>query len=172
MKNLGKILLASTAAIALCGAAQAADLPIYTKAPPPPLAPASCSSAVQFVVTDCPLTYYGITVYGAIDMGVGYESHGTPFNKSIVSGVSELIRKNGNHPGWFLTPGGLTQSNIGIKGVEAIAPGWDFVFDLNFGFNPYSMTAADGPKSFLENNGVPLALQSSNARLEPRRPVL
>ena len=156
--------MASTAAIALCGAAQAADLPIYTKAPPPPLAPASCSSAVQFIVTDCPLTYYGITVYGAIDMGVGYESHGTPFNKSIVSGVSELIRKNGNHPGWFLTPGGLTQSNIGIKGVEAIgSSGWDFIFDLNFGFNPYSMTASDGPKSFLENNGVPLALQSSNA---------
>jgi predicted porin len=163
VKNIGKILMASTAAIALCGAAQAADLPVYTKAPPPPLAPASCSSAVQFVVTDCPLTAYGITVYGAIDMGVGYESHGAPFNKSIVSGVQELIRKNSNHPGWFLTPGGLTQSNIGIKGVEAIGAGWDFVFDLNFGFNPYSMTAANGPKSFLENNGVPLALQSSNA---------
>src|SRR6202171_1100506 len=54
-------------------------------------------------------------------------------------------------------------SNIGIKGKEAITPGLDFVFDLNFGFDPYSMTAANGPKSFLDNNGVPLASQSSNA---------
>ena len=56
-----------------------------------------------------------------------------------------------------------SQSNIGIKGKEAITSGLDFVFDLNFGFNPYSLTAANGPKSFLDNNGVPLASQSSNA---------
>jgi predicted porin len=164
VKNIGKILMASTAAIALCGAAQAADLPVYTKAPPPPLAPVSCSSAVQFVVTDCPLTAYGITVYGVIDMGVGYQSHGVPFNPHIVSGVTELVQKTSRpHSMWLQTPGGLTQSNIGIKGVERIAPGWNFVFDLNFGFNPYSLTAANGPKSFLDNNGIPLALQSSNA---------
>src|ERR1035441_7324750 len=73
VKNFGKILLASTAAIALCGAAHAADLPVYTKAPPLAPAPAlvSCTSAVQFIVTDCPLTYYGITVYGTVDMGAG-----------------------------------------------------------------------------------------------------
>ena len=155
--------MASTAAIALCGGAHAADLPIYNKEPPP-LAPASCSSTVQFIVTDCPLTYYGITVYGTIDMGVGYESHGAPFNKSIISGVTELVQKVSRPTGmWLLTPGGLTQSNIGIKGVEQIAPSFNFVFDLNFGFDPYSMTAANGPKSFLENNGIPLAAQSSNA---------
>ena len=97
MKNFGKILLASTAAIALCGAAHAADVsavPVYTKAPP--LAPAplvSCTSAVQFIVTDCPLTYYGITVYGTVDVGGGWESHGTPFNKDIISGVTELVQK-------------------------------------------------------------------------------
>ena len=163
MKNVGKILLASTAAIALSGAAYAADFPVYTKADPPPLAPASCYSAVQFIVTDCPLTYYGITVYGTIDMGGGYESHGTPFNSNIVSGVEELIRKNSNHALWLQTPGGLTQSNIGIKGKEAITSGLDFVFDLNFGFDPYSMTAANGPASLRDNNGVPLALQTSNA---------
>ena len=166
MKNIGKILLASTAAIALCGAAHAADLPVYTKAPPlsspPPLV--SCTSAVQFIVTDCPLTYYGITVYGTIDMGVGYESHGAPFNKNIISGVTELVQKTSRPTSmWLQTPGGLSQSNIGVKGKEAITSGLDFVFDLNFGFDPYSMTAANGPKSFLDNNGVPLASQSSNA---------
>ena len=165
MKNFGKILLASTAAIALCGAAQAADLPVYTKAPPPLSPPplVSCTSAVQFIVTDCPLTYYGITVYGTIDVGGGYESHGTPFNRDIITGVEELIQKNSNHHLWLMTPNGLTQSNIGIKGVEQIVPGFNFVFDLNFGFDPMSMTAANGPKSIFDNNGVPLAVQSSNA---------
>jgi predicted porin len=166
VKNLGKILLASTAAIALCGAAQAADLPIYTKEPapvsPPPLV--SCTGVVQFFVTDCPLTYYGITVYGTIDMGEGYETHGVPFNKDIITGVTELVQKTSRPTAmWLPTPGGLTQSNIGIKGVEQITPGLNFVFDLNFGFNPYSLTPANGPASFLDNNGIPLAKQTSNA---------
>jgi predicted porin len=161
--NFVKGFSACAAAIALFGTAQAADLPAYYKEPPPPLAPASCTSAEQFIVTDCPLTYYGITLYGAIDIGGGYESHGTPFNKNIATGVEELVMKNSNRPLWLLTPGGLSQSNIGIKGVETITPGLSFVFDLNFGFNPYSMTAANGPKSILDNNGVPLASQSSNA---------
>jgi predicted porin len=166
VKNFGKILLASTAAIALCSAAQAADLPVYTKAPPPAPVPAlvSCTSAVQFLVTDCPLTYYGITVYGTIDMGGGWESHGAPYNKDIITGVSELINKQ-NRPTsmWLQTPNGMSQSNIGVKGKEAITSGLDFIFDLNFGWNPYSFTAANGPQSLFDNNGIALAKQSSNA---------
>ena len=174
MKNIGKFSWRPRQRSRCAARRNAADLPVYTKAPPPPTPPplVSCTSAVQFFVTDCPLTYYGITVYGTIDMGGGYESHGAPFNKNIITGVQELIRKNSNRPGWFLTPGGLTQSNIGIKGKEAITPGLDFVFDLNFGFNPYSLTAANGPKSFLDNNGVPLALAELERQLQPRRPVL
>jgi predicted porin len=162
VKNFGKYFLASTAVIALGGVAHAADLPVYTKAPAS-LAPASCTNAEQFITTDCLLSYYGITVYGTVDIGGGYESHGTPFNSSIITGVEELLQKNSNKPQWLLTPNGMAQSNIGIKGNESIAPGLNFVFDLNFGFDPYSMTAANGPNSLLQNNGVPLATQSSNA---------
>ena len=50
-----------------------------------------------------------------------------------------------------------------LLGHWGTTPGLNFVFDLNFGFDPYSMTAANGPNSLLENNGVPLASQSSNA---------
>jgi predicted porin len=166
VKKFGTIFLATTAAIALGGAAHAADLPVYTKAPPP-LAPAplvSCTSAVQFFVTDCPLTYYGITVYGTIDVGGGWESHGAPFNENLHTGVSELIQKP-NRPTamWLQTPNGLSQSNIGVKGKEAITSGLDFVFDLNFGFDPYSGNAANGVQSLFDNNGVPLAKQTANA---------
>ncbi len=38
-----------------------------------------------------------------------------------------------------------------------------FIFDVNFGFDPYSFAAANGPLSLRDNNGVPLANQTSNA---------
>ncbi|WP_158807010.1 porin [Beijerinckia sp. L45] len=163
MNNLGKMLLASAATIVLCGTAHAADLPTYQPPLVPSAAPTYCTDPIKFIVTDCPLSAYGITFYGTIDMGVGYESHGAPFNPDIITGVQELIRKNSTGSRWLATPGGLSQSNIGLKGVETITPGFDFVFDLNFGFNPYGLTAANGPKSLVDNNGVAQANQSSNA---------
>ena len=128
---------------------------------------------MQFFVTDCPLTYYGITVYGTIDIGGGWESHGAPFNKDIITGVTEMVQKQSRPTSmWLQTPNGLSQSNIGIKGKEAITSGLDFVFDLNFGFDPYTFTAANGPKSLFDNNGVPLAIAKLERQLQPRRPVL
>src|SRR2546427_9592100 len=51
--------------------------------PAPPTAaataPAACSSAYDFFATDCPLTWYGVTLYGTIDMGGTWQTHGTPF---------------------------------------------------------------------------------------------
>jgi predicted porin len=146
------------------GAAHAADIPTKKPAPPaPPAGPASCTGPSDFIATDCVLSWYGITFYGTVDMGVGWESHGTPFNGAIATGVEELVQKNSNHAQWLATPGGLSQSNIGIKGKEEFAPGWSFIFDLNMGFDPYSLQIANGPKSMVENDGVPLAAQTSNA---------
>jgi predicted porin len=167
MKHFGKILLASTAAIALCGAAQAADdLPVYTKAPPltpaPPLV--SCTSAVQFFVTDCPLTYYGITIYGTYDAGGGWESHAAPYNGNFFIGVTELVQKQSRpSSAWLPTPNGLSQTNVGVRGREQIVNGLDFVFDLNLGYQPYSGLLSNGPGSIAGNNGVALPMQNSNA---------
>ena len=159
------ILLSSAAAIASCGAARAADLPTY-QAPSVPIlaAPGFCGGdAARFFTTDCTLSYYGVTLYGTIDAGVGYESHGAPFNKNIVTGVQELIRKSSTGSRFIQTPNGLSQSNIGLKGTENIAPGFDFVFDVNAGFDPYSFQLTNGPKSLVDNNGVALANQTSSA---------
>jgi predicted porin len=161
---MNKIGISFAMLLGVAGVAQAADLPTSKPAPPPPLPTlASCGSLTEFITTTCPLTYYGITLYGTVDMGVGWESHGTKFNSSIVTGVEEFVQKNSNHGQWLLTPNGLSQSNIGIKGKEEFMPGWSFVFDLNMGFDPYSLQLANGPRSLVENNGVPLALQNSNA---------
>jgi predicted porin len=133
---------------------------VMTKAPPPP---ATCGSLWDFVVTSCPLTWNGITIYGTIDAGVTWQSHGTPFNGTAAVGEEYLISKNSNRALWGLAPNALTQSNIGIKGNEPLAAGWAFVFDLQAGFDPYSLQFANGPHSVAENAGVPLTNQSSNA---------
>src|SRR5258706_12866155 len=101
--------------------------------------PATCSSLEDFVLTACPLTWNGITVYGTIDGGVSWRSHGAPFNGTSAVGVDYLVQKYSNRSRWDPAPNGLSQSNIGIKGNNPIAPGWAFIFDLQAGFDPYSL---------------------------------
>ena len=42
--------------------------------------PDACTSGHEFATTDCTLTWHGITLYGAYDVGVGWVSHGLPEN--------------------------------------------------------------------------------------------
>ena len=134
--------------------------PVYTKAP---IAPSTCMTFYDFLATSCPLTWYGITVYGTVDVGVGYQTHGAPFNKYFPTGASYFINKMNRQAMWGLAPNGLSQSNIGIKGREQIAPGIDFIFQLEAGFDPYSLQFANAPQSILQNRGLALNQQSINA---------
>jgi predicted porin len=147
--------------------ASANDIIMETKAVPAVTTkalskPATCSSLEDFVVTACPLTWNGITVYGTIDAGVSWRSHGAPFNGSSAFGVDYLIQKYSGGPRWDLGPNALTNSNIGIKGNEPFAPGWAFIFDLQAGFDPYSLHFTNGPHSVAQNAGVPLTSQDAN----------
>ncbi len=125
--------------------------------------PAACGSVHDFFDTDCPLTWNGITVYGTIDAGVTWQSHGAPFNGMSAVGEAYLIQKYSNHAEWGLAPNGLTNSNVGIKGDEPFAPGWAFVFDLEAGFDPYSLELSNGPGSVAGQAAIPLTEQSSYA---------
>ena len=127
------------------------------------LQPATCSSLEDFVVTACPLTWNGITLYGTIDGGVTWLSHGAPFNGTSAVGADYLIQKYSNRPQWSLAPNGLTNSNIGIKGNEAFAPGWAFIFNVEAGFDPYSLQFSNGPHSVVQNSGVPVTNQNSGS---------
>jgi rubredoxin len=152
------------AGVACATEASAGDL-MVTKAPPAAAAtaPQPCTGPEDFFLTNCPLTWNGITVYGTIDTGVTWQSHGTPFNGTSSVGEEYLISKNSNRALFGLAPNALSQSNIGIKGNEPFAPGWAFVFDLQAGFDPYSLQLANGPQSIFQNNGVPLNAQNTNA---------
>jgi predicted porin len=152
--------------LATCSQVSAADDVIAGKAAPAakaPSQPSTCTGLEDFVFTACPLTWNGITVYGTIDGGVTWRSHGAPFNGTSAVGVDYLIQKYSRGPRWDLAPNGLSNSNIGIKGTEPLAPGWAFIFDLQAGFDPYSLHLSNGPHSDFQNIGVPLTSQDSFA---------
>src|ERR1700731_2420217 len=154
--------------LATCSDASADNIIMETKAVPAATTkvvpqPAACSSLEEFVFTACPLSWNGITVYGTIDGGVTWRSHGAPFNGTSAVGVDYLIQKYSRGPRWDLAPNGLSNSNIGIKGKEPLAEGWDFIFDLQAGFDPYSLHLSNGPHSEFQNIGVPLTSQDSYA---------
>jgi predicted porin len=154
MRLLKSLLLASAAGLLAVSAAAAADLP--TKKTPPAAEKPNCYATfwtwLDSTPADCPLSAYGITVYGTIDMGGGYETHASKFNKYYPNGVNELIGKASNTAAWQGVPNGLSQSNIGVKIKEQVAPNWNIVGDVNFGFDPYSLQFANGPQSLEDNN--------------------
>ena len=140
MKRLGVAL----AALFASSLAYAADLaPIEPEeAPAKPGCFSSLWAYLNSTPQDCPLSAYGFTVFGVIDAGYGFESAGVPFNRSLLTGVEEIIEKNGNRSLWLLTPNGLSQSTVGIKMDQPIAPGWSVIGDWDFGFDPYTLALA------------------------------
>jgi predicted porin len=161
------VFISAIALIAALSGAQAADLPTKKGAPVAPPPAKNCFSDILTYFdsspADCPLSAYGITVYATVDMGVGYESHGTPFNRDVATGVEELVQKNSNKAQWLLTPGGISQSQVGVKIKEPIGFGWSVVGEVATGFDPYSLMLSNGPASMASNTQTPLPNQSSNA---------
>lgn len=165
MKLLKAILLASGAMLAFASVAGAADLPTRKGVAPAPEKPncyATFWSWMDSTPKDCPLSYWGVTFYGTIDMGVGYASNRSKFNGARPEGIQNLVSRTSHGAGFQLVPGGLSQSNVGIKWKEQIVPDWYFIGDVNAGFDPYSLQYANGPRSLAENNTTPQFLQSSN----------
>ena len=119
-----KYLCVSLLALAASSAAHAADLPTKKGVPVAPEKVSCFSDLLHYFDSspaDCPLTAYGLTFYATVDLGVGYETHGVPWNRQYPTGVEELISKNSNRGQWALTPGGISQSQVGVKAKEQLA---------------------------------------------------
>src|SRR5258706_9056439 len=112
------------------------------KAPPAAAAsaPKPCTDGWSFIATDCQLTWQGITIYGAIDTGFGWQSHGAPWDPRSAVGASYLIQKQNRSPLWSLAPNALTNSFIGIKGTEPIGGDFFFFFVFGAGLHPPSLS--------------------------------
>jgi predicted porin len=155
-------MILTAAGAARGGGAWAADI-VPTKAQSGTAAfnPKPCTGLWDFIATNCELTWQGITIYGTIDVGGGWQSHGAPFDPQSAPGASYRIRKMNRSPLWGLAPNALSQSTIGIKGTEPIGGNFSFVFAVDAGFDPYSFRLSNGPGSAAANTGVPLNQQTA-----------
>jgi predicted porin len=135
-------------------AARAQEVPSPAPAPAAQPTPAGCASIQEFAVSDCPLTWHGITIYGTYDVGVGWVSHGLPENGYNYEGES-LINRNGNNSQWLIAPNNLSQTGLGIRGKEEFMDGWSAVFNASTGINPQSGQLANAPATDTINNGLP-----------------
>ena len=116
--------------------------------------PDACTSGQEFATTDCTLTWHGVTLYGAYDVGVGWVSHGLPVNGYNYEGES-LVNRNGFQSRFLVAPNNLQQTGFGIRGKEEFAPGWSIVFNASTGINPQSGLLANAPATNTVNNGLP-----------------
>ena len=118
--------------------------------------PDACASGHEFLTTDCTLTWHGVTLYGAYDIGLGYVTHGLPVSGYNYEGES-LVNRNGYQHRWLPAVNNLQQTGLGIKAREEFAPGWAVVFNANTGINPNSGLLANAPATQIANNGLPRA---------------
>jgi predicted porin len=116
--------------------------------------PDPCTSGHEFATTDCTLTWHGITLYGAYDVGFGWVSHGLPENGYNYEGES-LVNRNGYQHRFLVAPNNLSQTGLGIRGKEEFLPGWSVVFNASTGINPQSGLLANASKTDIINNGLP-----------------
>ena len=101
-----------------------------------------------------PLTWLGITLYGVIDVGLAHLSHGAPASNTYGPGLPYIVQNFSNDPMTSIAGNGLSQSKLGLSGVEPLGP-WNLkaVFKLEAGFQPTTGRLTDGPRSLVDNNG-------------------
>jgi len=153
-----RLTLAMLAGTAFAGLANAADLPTKkaVEAPPPkPNCWASLWTWMNSSPDDCPIGAYGITLYGTLDVGYGYQDWGTTKNPSADK-VNYGIQKSGHEHIWQSVYNGISTSVVGLKMKEDLAPigltGWSLVGVLEAGVNPYSGVFTNPVRSLADNN--------------------
>src|SRR6202046_2109696 len=109
------------------------------------------------------LTWNGITLYGTVDIGVEYVSHGAPLSQTWGPGLPSFIQNFSNHSITSVNGNGLSQSKVGLSGVEPLfgLGDWTGIFRVETGFNPWSGRLVDGPGSLVTDNGKAAAVKIS-----------
>jgi predicted porin len=119
-----------------------------------PAAPAPKSDASA-------LTFAGVTLYGTVDVGIAYMTHGAPLSQTWAPGLPYFVQNFSNHSILSAGPNGLSQSKVGLSGVEPLWGDWTGVFRLETGFDPTSGRLTDGPGSLVADNGRSAATKIS-----------
>src|SRR5580692_2339093 len=58
------------------------------------------------------LTWNGVTLYGIVDVGLQYQTHGVPVSDYFPAGTEAIVQKNSNSSVTGVTPSNLSQSRI------------------------------------------------------------
>ncbi len=120
----------------------------------------------QTVPADDSLTFKGVTLYGVVDIGLQYQTHGAPINDFFPAGSADIVQKNSNHSILGITPNNLSQSRIGLNGKEELFDDWSAVFKLETFFNPQSGEISDACNSLAQNNGRSVASGTQTTNLD------
>jgi predicted porin len=160
MKKVGSSLVLVGALGAISSAVYAADLPLPTKDAPLILpTSAACASLYDFAVTACPLAWGPFQLYGTVDVGGSYMTHGTPFDPNYQTSAGYLIGNGGTNAtgrlnGFFLAPNAMSPSNIGLKVNQPLGSGVSFVAQYELAFDPYSLLLSNAPQALQNGIGV------------------
>jgi predicted porin len=143
-----KLLICALALGGFAASAQAADLGLDSMKDPLPDT----------------LTFKGVTVYGAIDIGYAYQTHGAtlsgaggaPLNYNMFGSAAN------NKSVSTISSNGLSQSFVGVKVEESFAPGWTVIGKAEIGFDPHSGELSDGCATLNRNFGKNVFQQDAN----------
>jgi predicted porin len=114
------------------------------------------------ITSDEALTWHGITLYGVIDLGLQYDTHGAPFSDYRPAASANIVQKNSRQSVFGVTPSNMGQSRVGLQGNEPLIGDWTAVFQVETFFNPQSGQIADSLKSLTVNNGRTPANSTTN----------
>jgi predicted porin len=127
-----------------------------------------CTSAQAQLKDPIPdsLSLGGVTLYGTIDVGYAYQSHGVPLSSQLPGGLEyQSFTTTRNFQGSVSTiaESGLEQSKIGIRVSEPIVNDIKLVANVETGFNPLSGQLTDACASLATNSGKAQGQQTANA---------
>ena len=112
--------------------------------------------------TDDSLTWFGVTLYGTVDVGYTYQNRGTPLNDYFPPGLEYMVQKNATKSISSISQNGMSQSKVGLRGIHEFFPGFSGIFRLETHFSPLNGNLSDGVKSVVQNNGVFAPNQNTN----------
>jgi len=112
------------------------------------------------------LSLGGVTLYGTVDIGYAYQSHGVPANGQFPGQLEyQAFTTTRNFAGSVSTfaSSGLEQSKIGVRVLEPIGNDWSLVARVETGINPLSGQLTDACASLATNSAYKQGQQTANA---------
>jgi len=128
----------------------------------------ACASAQADLKDPLPdsLSLGGVTLYGTIDVGYAYQSHGVPLSSQYLGGLEyQAFTTTRNFAGAqsTLAESGLEQSKVGVRIAEPIVSDVTLLGQAETGFNPLSGQLTDACAALATNSSQAQGSQTANA---------